>query len=64
LYIKHLEVSANFKVVAFIEICSGLTGKFFEIPNVSYTQPLEHIQLKLTCVATCYALPPHKLNVL
>ena len=33
MYIKHLAVSANFKVVTFNNICRGLTGKCFETPN-------------------------------
>ncbi len=36
-YIKHLADSANLKGVTFNKLCSGLTGKCFEIPNVSYT---------------------------
>jgi len=38
--IKHLADSANFKVVTSIKLCSGLTGRCVEMPNVSYTQPL------------------------
>jgi len=33
MYIKHLADSANFKVVTFNKICSGLTGLLFEMPN-------------------------------
>lgn len=33
MYIKHLADSANIKVVTFNKICSGLTGKCFEMPN-------------------------------
>lgn len=39
-YIKHLAESANSKVCTFNENCNGLTGRFFEMPNVSYTWPL------------------------
>jgi len=35
--INHWAVSANFKGVTFNKICSGLTGKCFEMPNASYT---------------------------
>jgi hypothetical protein len=37
MYKKHLADSANFKVVTFNKICSGLTGLLSEMPNVSYT---------------------------
>jgi len=30
--------SANFKGIKFNKICSGLTGKCFEMPNASYTK--------------------------
>jgi hypothetical protein len=36
-YIKHLAESANFKVCTFIKIFNSLTGRFSEMPNVSYT---------------------------
>lgn len=39
-YIKHLADSANFKGGAFNKIYNGLIGNRFEMPNVSYTQPL------------------------
>jgi len=35
--INHWADSANFKRVTLIKICSGLTGKCFEMPNASYT---------------------------
>jgi len=35
--INHWADSANFKVVTFNKICSGLTGKCFGMPNASYT---------------------------
>ena len=35
--INHWADSANFKGVTFNKICSGLTGKCFEMPNASYT---------------------------
>ncbi len=42
-YIKHLADSADFKGGTFNKHCSGLTGNRFEMPNVSYTNPLPHI---------------------
>jgi len=33
MYIKHLADSASVKFVTFNEICSGLTGQCFEMPN-------------------------------
>jgi len=39
-YIKHLAGSANFKGGTFNKHCNGLIGNRFEMPNVSYTQPL------------------------
>jgi len=35
--INHWADSANYKGVTFNKICSGLTGKCFEMPNASYT---------------------------
>jgi len=35
--INHWADSANFKGVTFNKLCSGLTGKCFEMPNASYT---------------------------
>ena len=35
--INHWADSADIKGVTFNEICSGLTGKCFEMPNASYT---------------------------
>jgi len=35
--INHWADSANFKGVTSNKICIGLTGKFFEMPNASYT---------------------------
>jgi len=40
-YIKHLADSANIKVITFNKHCSGLIGNRFEMPNVSYTHPLQ-----------------------
>lgn len=37
MYIKHLADSAYIEVITFNKICSGLKGKYFEMPNVSYT---------------------------
>lgn len=39
-YIKHLAVSALSNISARIKGTCNLTGKCFEMPNVSYTQPL------------------------
>ena len=39
-YIKHLAESANFKVGTLNKHCNGLIGNRFEMPNVSYTNPL------------------------
>ena len=39
-YIKHLAVSGLSKVSARIKSACNLTGKCFEMPNVSYTRPL------------------------
>jgi hypothetical protein len=41
--INHWADSANFKGVTFNKICSGLTGKCFEMPNASYTNRLGSI---------------------
>ena len=38
--IKHLAVSGLSSVSARIKSCCNLTGNRFEMPNVSYTQPL------------------------
>lgn len=35
--INHWAGSVNYKCVTLNEICSGLTGKCFEMPNASYT---------------------------
>ncbi len=43
-YIKHLAESANFKGSTFNKLCNGLIGNRFEMPNVSYTQPLYSIR--------------------
>ena len=48
-YIKHLAVSGLSSVSARIKISCNLTGKCFEMPNVSYTQPLP-AKLKKTTV--------------
>ena len=37
-YIKHLADSANFKVVTFNKLCSGLTGKCHAVGYYSYTK--------------------------
>jgi len=42
-YIKHLAESANFKVGTFNKLRNGLIGNRFEMPNVSYTNPLTSI---------------------
>jgi hypothetical protein len=42
-YIKHLAESANFKGGTFNKHCNGLIGNRFEMPNVSYTHPLQAI---------------------
>ena len=39
-YIKHLAESANFNGGTFNKHCNGLIENCFEIPNVSYTNPL------------------------
>jgi len=39
-YIKHLAESAKFKGGTLNKICNGLIENRFEMPNVSYTQPL------------------------
>jgi hypothetical protein len=39
-YIKHLAESANFKCSTFNKLSNGLIGNHFELPNVSYTNPL------------------------
>jgi len=44
LYIKHLEVSGLSKVSAHIKSTCNLTGKCFEMPNVSYTFSLQAIK--------------------
>ena len=33
MHIKHLADSANFKGITFNKLCSGLTGKCFDMPN-------------------------------
>jgi len=35
--INHWADSTNLKGITFNKICSGLTGKCFEMPNASYT---------------------------
>jgi len=35
--INHWTESADFKRITFNKLCSGLTGKCFEMPNASYT---------------------------
>ncbi len=39
-YIKHLTVSELSSISVCIKSSCNLTGKCFELPNVSYTQPL------------------------
>jgi hypothetical protein len=39
-YIKHLAVSALSRILTRIKSSWNLTGKCFEMPNVSYTRPL------------------------
>jgi hypothetical protein len=41
--INHWADSANFKVVTFNKICSGLTGKCFGMPNASYTNRWQQV---------------------
>ena len=43
-YIKHLAVSGLSSISARIKSTCNLTGKCFEMPNVSYTRPLCAIQ--------------------
>ena len=45
-YIKHLADSADFKGGTFNKHRNGLIGNRFEMPNVSYTQPLGAIKGK------------------
>jgi len=42
-HIKHLADSVNFKGGTFNKLYNGLIGIRFEMPNVSYTQPLSDI---------------------
>jgi hypothetical protein len=42
-YIKHLAVSGLSSISARIKSSCNLTGKCFEMPNVSYTYPLAFI---------------------
>jgi len=42
--IKHLTVSGLSSVSARIKSSCNLTGNSFEMPNVSYTQPMHHIE--------------------
>jgi len=42
-YIKHLADSADFKDGTFNKLCNALIGIRFEMPNVSYTHPLQGI---------------------
>ena len=44
--IKHLAVSGLSSVLARIKSGCNLTGNRFEMPNVSYTQPLAGIRKK------------------
>jgi len=45
--INHWADNANFKGVTFNKICSGSTGKCFEMPNASYTNRSYEIALLL-----------------
>ncbi len=45
--INHWAVNASFKRVTFIELCVGLKGKCFEMPNASYTNR-RYLQAKET----------------
>ena len=45
-YIKHLAESANFKGGTFNKHRNVLIGNRFEMPNVSYTQPLPIIKVR------------------
>jgi len=45
-YIKHLAVSGLLSVSARIKSTCNLTGKCFEMPNVSYTYPLATVHKK------------------
>ena len=45
-YIKHLAVSGLSNVSARIKRSFSLTGKCFEMPNVSYTYPLWASEIK------------------
>ena len=47
-YIKHLAESANFKGGTFKKHRNGLIGNRFEMPNVSYTNPLAVMLTKTT----------------
>jgi hypothetical protein len=47
-YIKHLAVNVLSSVSARIKSTCNLIGQCFEMPNVSYTQPLEPMQRKKT----------------
>lgn len=50
-YIKHLAVSGLSSISARIKVCCNLTGKCFEMPNVSYTRPLVAIGPGQSCVS-------------
>ena len=53
MYIKQLVDSVNIQAVTFIEFCSGLTGKSFEMPTISYTE---------RCIALSKALKKIKIE--
>jgi|GEM_PF-6451276 len=60
-YIKHLAESTDFKHGTFNKHCNGLIGNRFEMPNVSYTQPLAKklphmLTEKSTCIKPAYVL--------
>jgi len=48
--INHWADNAGFKGVTLNQLCSGLTGKCFEMPNASYTRPLwASLKTKTVC---------------
>jgi hypothetical protein len=55
-YIKHLAESANFKGGTFNKHRNGLIGNRFEMPNVSYTQPLATSGKKKTTSRLTFSL--------
>ena len=47
----------NIEVCNPLKLRSGLTGNYNAICHYSYNLPFRHIQLKLTKIPPCYALP-------